>query len=67
MKHLCTLIDMVPEKTITKKGIKEVRIRSSEAEKRKLTVTLTYTASGDMLPAVAIFKGKRKLKFQSPP
>ena len=58
--------DMVPEKTISKKGKKEVRVRSSGAEKRKLTVTLTCTGDGEMLPALAIFKGKRKLKFKSP-
>ena len=58
--------DMVPEKTISKKGKKEVHVRSSGAEKRKLTVTLTCTGDGEMIPALAIFKGKRKLKFKSP-
>ena len=58
--------DMVPEKTISKKGRKEVRVRLSGAEKRKLTVTLTCTGDGEMLPALEIFKGKRKLKFKSP-
>ena len=41
-------------------------IHSSGAEKRRLTVTLSYIGRGDMLPAYAIFKGKRKLKFMSP-
>ena len=58
--------DMVPEKTISKKGLKEVRIRSCGAEKRRLTVALACTGEGKMLPALAIFKGKRKLKFKNP-
>ena len=35
--------NMVPERTVTSKGSKEVRIRSSGAEKKKLTVALTWT------------------------
>ena len=58
--------DMLPQYTISKKGVKEVRIRSSGAEKRRLTVALSCTGSGEMLPSLAIFKGKRKLKFKSP-
>ena len=54
--------DMVPEKTIEK----EVRVRSSGADKKKLTVVLTCIGAGEMLPALAIFKGKRKLKFKNP-
>ena len=41
-------------------------ICSSGAEKRRLTVALSCTGSGDRLPAFAIFKGKRKLKFIPP-
>ena len=58
--------DLVPQHTISKKGVKQVPIRSSGAEKRRLNVTLSCTGSGDMLPAYAIFKGKRKLKFIPP-
>lgn len=58
--------DMVPEQTISKKGVKEVRVHSSGAQKKKLTVTLTCTGDGRMLPALVIFKGKRKLKFKTP-
>ena len=46
--------DMVPGHTVTKKGARLVQIRSSCA------------GNGNILPAVAIFKGKRKLKFQAP-
>ena len=58
--------DMVPQYTISKKGCKEVHIRSSGSDKRRLTVAVTCTGSGDVLPAVAIFKGKRKLNFVAP-
>ena len=46
--------------------MKEVLIRSSGPDKGKLTVVLTCTGKGDMLPAMATFKGKRKLKFVPP-
>ena len=58
--------DMVPDRTVSKRGAREVRVRSSGAEKRRLTVVLTCTASGEVLPALTIFKGKRKLKFKPP-
>ena len=58
--------DIVPGYTINKKGARNVQIRSSGAEKRRLTIVVTCTGSGDMLPALAIFKGKRKLKFNAP-
>ena len=48
--------------TVNKKGHREVRIRSMGAEKRRVTVILTCTAAGDMLPPMVIFKGKRALK-----
>ena len=59
------LFDMIQQYTMSKKGVREVPIHSSAAEKR-LTVTLTCTGNGDMLPAMIIFKGKRKLKFKPP-
>ena len=58
--------DIVPERTVTKKGVREVRVRSSGAEKKRLMVTLSCAGNGKMLPALAIFKGKRKLKFRCP-
>ena len=36
---------------------------TTEGEKKRLTVALTCTRSGRMLPTVVIFKGKRKLNF----
>ncbi len=58
--------DMLPEHTVSKKGVKEVRVRSSGAEKKRLTVVLTCAGDGLTFPALAIFKGKRKLKFRCP-
>lgn len=54
--------DMPGNTTVNKKGHREVRIRSTGAEKRRVTVILACTAAGDMLPPMVIFKGKRALK-----
>ena len=54
--------DMPSSHTVHKKGCREVWIRSTGAEKRRLTVILACTASGDVLPPMVIFKGKRALK-----
>ena len=59
--------DMPWSHTVSKRGVREVRIRSTGAEKRRLTVILTCTASGIMLPPIIIFKGKRALKNISVP
>ena len=53
--------DMPSSHTEHKKGHREVRIRSTGAEKRRLSVLLACIATGDMLPPI-IFKGKRALK-----
>ena len=58
--------DMVPSSTISKKGVKEVRVCSSGIEKRRLTVALCCTGSGKMLPSLAVFKGKEKTEVQTP-
>ena len=54
--------DMPESHTVHKKGCREVHIRSTGAEKRRLTVILACTAADDMLLPMAIFKGKRALK-----
>ena len=64
MDETPTYFDMVPDRTVSKRGAREVRVRSSGAKKRRLTVVLTCTASGNVLPALTIFKGKRRLKFK---
>ena len=48
--------------TIHKKGCREVRIGSTGAEKRRLTVILACTAAGDMLPPMLIFRSRTALK-----
>ena len=50
--------DMVLSKGIGKKGDKECVVRSSWSEKKHLTVVLSATADGKMLPPMIIFKGK---------
>ena len=54
--------DMPGSRTIERKGKKEVRVRSTGAEKRRFTAVLACTAAGVMLPPMIIFKGKRELK-----
>ena len=54
--------DMPGSRTVDKKGCREVHIRSTGAEKHRLTLILACTAAGDMLPPMVIFKGKRALK-----
>ena len=53
--------DMVPGYTINKKGARDVQIRSSGAEKRRLTIAVTSTGSGDVLPALTIFRESESL------
>ena len=48
---------MTTRKTVHSKGAKAVYVRSTGAEKRRLTAVLAA-----MLPPMVIFKGKRKLK-----
>ena len=47
--------DMPGSRTIERKGKKEVRVRSTGAEKRQFTAVLTSTAAGVMLPPMIIF------------
>ena len=54
--------DMPSSHSVHKKGCREVRVRSTGAEKRQLTVILACTAAGHMLPPMIIFKGKQALK-----
>ena len=49
--------DMVPSRTLEKKGEKEVRVRTTGAGKTRVTVVLACTASGHTPPMI-ILKGK---------
>lgn len=48
----------MPGKTIEVRGKKTVKVRTTGLEKRHLTVVLSCTANGDLLPPMIIFKGK---------
>ena len=50
-------MDMIPGKTIDKKGKKSIKVRTTKSEKRRVTAVLSCTATGDMLPPMIIFKG----------
>ena len=56
--------DLVPNKVVDRVGVKSCIIRTTGAEKRHITVALTVTANGEMLPPFIIFKGKRQPKLQ---
>ena len=62
MDETPVFFDLVPNKTVEKLGSKSVIVRSSGSEKRHVTVVLAIAASGDVLPTMIIFKGKRALK-----
>ena len=59
--------DMITSKTVNLTGAKTVSIRSTGADKRRLTVVLAATAHGQMLSPMIIFKGKRAQKSISVP
>ena len=56
--------DIVPGRVVDKKGKKSVIVRTTGTEKRHLTVVLTILAHGEVLPALAIFKGKKQPMFR---
>ena len=53
--------DMASAKTVSQRGARTISIRTTGAEKWRLTVVLAASADGQMLPAMIIFKGKRAL------
>ena len=67
MKLPCTLTWQVQR--VSLRGTRTVSIRSTGAEKWRLTVVLAVNAGSQILPATVIFKGKRELRLyciQSP-
>ena len=62
MDEMPLYFDLPGSHTVHKKGCREVRIKSTGAEKHHLMVILACTAAGDMLSPMVIFKGKRALK-----
>ena len=53
-----SFFDMVSSKSICKTGSKECIVRTSGCEKKHVTIVLSATADGKMLPPLIIFKGK---------
>ena len=51
--------NMVPSKTIAKKGGKSIIIKTQDQERCRISVLLTITADGGKLPPLLIFKAKR--------
>ena len=49
--------DVVPSKTVDKKGKKSIIVRTTKSEKRHITAVLSCIATGEMLPPMIIFKG----------
>ena len=58
MDETPAFFDMVPSKSICKTGSKECIVRTSGCEKKHVTIVLSATADGKMLPPMIIFKGK---------
>src|SRR5215510_9489201 len=49
-------LDMPPNYTLEKKGVKEVLLKTTECEKLRLTVMLAATGDGRKLPPLLILK-----------
>ena len=58
MDETPVFFDMVPVKSICKTGSKECIVRTSGCEKKHVTIVLSATTDGKMLPPMIIFKGK---------
>ncbi len=50
---------MMPSTTLEVVGRKTIHVRKSTSDTKRATVAVTITASGRILPAVVVFKGKR--------
>jgi len=51
--------NMIPTKTLAKKGTKSIIIKALDQEKCRVSILLTITADDGRLPPYIIFKGKR--------
>ena len=58
MDETPAFFDMVSSKGICKTGSKECIVRTSGCEKKHVSIVLSATADGKMLPPMIIFKGK---------
>jgi hypothetical protein len=57
MDEVPMYFELIPGKTVTSKGQKDVKILSTGGEKRHFTLVLSITASGKFLPSTVVFKG----------
>jgi len=57
-------LDMPPNYTLEKKGVKEVLLKTTGCEKLHLTVMLAATVDGRKLPPLLILKGKTLPKLE---
>jgi hypothetical protein len=60
-------LDMPPNYMLEKKGVKEVRLKTTECEKLCLTVVLAAAADGRKLPPLLILKRKTLPKLEAFP
>ena len=58
MNETPTFFDMIPAKSICKTCSRKCIVRTSGSEKKHVTVVLSATVDGTMLPSMLIFKGK---------
>lgn len=58
--------DNVPNTTVDEIGVKTVRMQTTGGDKRRCTVVLGISHTGDFLKTMIIFKGKRQLKLTHP-
>ena len=58
--------DNVPNRTVEQVGAKTVRVLTTGSEKKRCTVVLCISDTGEFLTTMIIFKGKRKLKLIHP-
>ena len=64
MDETPAFFDMIPAKSICKAGSKECVVRTSSSEKKHITIVLSATADGKMLPPMIIFKGTTEKTIQ---
>ena len=59
--------DMISNRTVERKGVKTVQLRSTDHEKTRFTVVLTCMADGTKLKPLVIFKRITTPKIKFPP
>ena len=65
MDETPAFFDMVLNKSICKTGTRECVVRTSGGEKKHVTIVLSASADGNMLPPMLIFKGKQRKRLKN--